>query len=253
MISKSTVVGFLNNILSPEKYKDACFNGLQVDSGNVEIKKVGLSVDSGLSILEAAIENKCDLLICHHGIIWGGESSINGILAKKLQLLIKNNCSLYTSHLPLDGNLEIGNNAELARFFSLSDIEPFFSIDGMTIGVKAKTTKTEDIQFFISKSSDMIGKIQPTVLPFGKNQIDTVGIVSGSGSSAIAVCVEENLDLLISGEPKQESYHLAKDLSQSALFLGHYATETFGVKALGKRLETEFNIETIFINEPTGI
>jgi len=253
MTSISTVINYLNNILTPEKYKDSSSNGLQIDSGNPEIKKIGLAVDSGISVLEEAVKNNCDLLICHHGIFWGGEYSITELLAKKTKILIDGGCSLYVSHLPLDGNLDVGNNSELAKLFELKDVEGFFEIEGSTIGVKGNTKEKVDIEYFISKSSGIIGAIKPFVLPFGKDSISSVGIVSGSGSSAIPVCAKEQIDLLISGEPKQESYHSAKDCSQSVLFLGHYATETFGVVALGKRLEKELNIKTYFIDQPTGI
>ena len=94
---------------------------------------------------------------------------------------------------------------------------------------------------------------KPLVLPFGKCSITTVGIVTGSGTSFIPTIASRGIDLLISGEAKQEAYHLARELQCSVIFMGHYASETFGVRALQRVLESRFGVKTVWISEPTGI
>ena len=36
-------------------------------------------------------------------------------------------------------------------------------------------------------------------------------------------------------------------------FAGHYATETFGVKALGELLAEKFGLPVVFLDNPTGM
>jgi putative NIF3 family GTP cyclohydrolase 1 type 2 len=79
-----------------------------------------------------------------------------------------------------------------------------------------------------------------------------VGIITGSGVDWIEAAADAGLDALVTGEGKQKAYHEARDLGMNVFLAGHYATETFGVRALG-RLAEEWDIETTYIDHPTGI
>ena len=250
----SSIVTFLDQLLAVQTFQDTALNGLQVESGSTEIKSVAVAVDAGSSIIERAIDLDADLLIVHHGIFWGECRAITGGLGKKVRKLLSGQCSLYASHLPLDAHLSVGNGAELARFFGLGEIQGYFEYRGQNIGVKASLSSAKPLQYFVDRAKEMIGALAtPLLLPFGASDVRTVGIVTGSGSSALDACALAGLDLLISGEPKQEVYHHAKELRQSCLFAGHYATETFGIRALQRILSDRFRVETHFIDEPTGI
>lgn len=253
MAALSEVVKFLDNLLSPDLFQDLSLNGLQVEGGKSEVQKVALAVDAGLSVIERATEAHADLLLVHHGFFWGEALAVAGPHGKKIATLLKHTCSLYASHLPLDAHLEVGNAAELARFFGLTEIEPFFEYRGTKIGVKAAFKSALPLEDFVNKAALLSPNRAPLVLPFGKPTVRSVGIVTGSGSSALGICALEGLDLLISGEPRHEAYHRAKELSINAIFAGHYATETFGVRALGAKLEQSFKIKTVFIEEDSGI
>ena len=60
-------------------------------------------------------------------------------------------------------------------------------------------------------------------------------------------------DLLITGEFCHEMYHLQKELELPVLSLGHYASETVGVKALMSDLNEKFGISVEFADIPTGL
>lgn len=252
MAQLSSIIEFLDGLLKPDLYSENAYNGIQVGGWKKSIKKVAYAVDAGLSVIEEAVDNEADLLIVHHGLLWGEEQPLTDAYLKKIELLVKNQCSLFAAHLPLDGNLTVGNGAELARFLNLKQIEPFCEYAGATVGVKAKCDP-QTIQQIADKLSKIDGAVTPLILPFGVDQIKTVAVVTGSGGFAIKVCAKEGIDLLISGEPKQELYHLTKELKCNAIFAGHYGTETFGVKALARKLEENFKLDTLYINQPTGI
>ena len=263
MANLEEIVAHLDTILDTYAYQDASLNGLQVESAKAlkldNIDKIALAVDSGQSIIESAIAKKCQILIVHHGLFWGESSRITGSLAKKIETLMQGGCALYCSHLPLDGNETHGNAYELARALSLEELEPFCHLDGKTIGVQGKLAKpipTEQCKEELAKALELSTENQsyyPLLLPFGKNKVQSIGIATGSATFAASVSKQSGHDLFITGEPKQEAYHLAKELETNLLFGGHYATETFGVKSLGKMLEEEFNVKTFFLDEPTGI
>ena len=253
MAQLSTIVRFLDVLLPPKLLQDSSINGLQVDALKEEVKVVALAVDSGQSVIEKAIAADADLLIVHHGLLWGQCEPIAGRYGRKIAALLRGGCSLYASHLPLDAHTELGNNAELARFFGLKDLQPAFEYKGGMIGIKATCPQPLAGEFFIEKAKAMVGAINPLYLPFGKEKIKSVGIVSGGAASHLTAAAEMGVDLFLSGEPKQEVYHLARELKINALFAGHYATETFGVRAVGRKLEKDFEIRTVFIDEATGI
>jgi dinuclear metal center YbgI/SA1388 family protein len=247
------IIRYLDTLLEPSIYSDVAMNGLQVDSGRSTIKRLAVAVDSGLSVIEEAIRFKADLLIVHHGMFWGEPLAVRGAHALKLRHLLTGGCSLYASHLPLDGNREAGNGFELGRYLELSDLAPFYQYKGATIGAQGRFSKPLKIDEIAAKCRNMTGASDPLVLPFGVPDISTVGIITGSGASALEYCAHNRIDLLISGEPKHSAFHDARELGINAIFAGHYATETFGVRALARRLEKQFNLESVFIDIPSGI
>jgi dinuclear metal center YbgI/SA1388 family protein len=223
------------------------------------VLKVALAVDAGESIIRSAIDHGAELLIVHHGLFWGQEQALSGPLGYKIALLMQNGLSLYTSHLPLDGHMTLGNNVELARFFGATDIEPFFEHQGSFIGCRARYPAPRSLDEITTRARKLVANTPseknglPLVFPFGPKMVSTVGFLSGSGSSGLEAVVGAGMDLLISGEAKHGVYHASKELRANAIFCGHYQTETFGVKALGQDLRRVFGIEPIFIDEDSGV
>ena len=254
METLSTICKQIDSWLDPATYSDAAFNGLQVESERDKIDTIALAVDSGESIIDKAIQAKAQLLIVHHGIFWGNNSApITGILSRKLAKLLNNELSLYGSHLPLDGHIEFGNAAGVAKLLHAGIDAPFGIYAGGAVGVRATLSTDHSIEEIKTLLARAPGATQMVSLSFGAQKIRSVAIVTGSGSFAIADAAAHGVDLLISGESKQEAYHLAKEYKQSVLFMGHYASETFGVRSIGDALEKKFSVKTIFIDEPTGI
>jgi dinuclear metal center YbgI/SA1388 family protein len=253
-VSLPDVVNFLNQELNVSCYSDIAHNGLQVESPRRDLITVGFAVDAGMSVLTEACRRNCQLLVVHHGIMWGKLEPFVGPLARKLALCLEQGLSLYAAHLPLDGHTTLGNAAQLARFLGATDIQPFFHYKGSSIGALATLPTPRSLAEITSQLSQCEGALNPPLtLPFGRTIVQRIGIATGSASSLIPETVERGLDLLITGEPKQEAYHSARDLNCSVVCMGHYASETFGVRALERVLEEKFGVKTEWISEPTGI
>jgi dinuclear metal center YbgI/SA1388 family protein len=253
MHNVKNITNFLNEELRCEQFKDQALNGLQVEASNT-VKKIALSVDAGEAVIDKALEAKADLLIVHHGIFWGKEHALTGPYARKISKLFSGTCSLYAAHLPLDAHAEYGNNAVIAKILGLKNLNSFCKIGNESIGFYGELPQAKTLVEISALFQDYPGILkEPLLLNFGPKTNTKIGIVSGSGSSAIEECRLLNLDCLITGESKQEAYHLAQEYAINCAFLGHYGTETFGVKALGELLEKKFQVETFFIDYPTGI
>jgi dinuclear metal center YbgI/SA1388 family protein len=250
----SDITSFLYELLEPHKFRDSAFNGLQIESPQEVISKVGFAVDSGLSVIRRAADLSCQLLIVHHGLLWGQAEPITGSFARKVALCMTHGLSIYGAHLPLDGHLVYGNSAQLARELELTDITPAFYDWGQSIGVSGIVTKPLTLSELAAHLATFDGALkEPLVLPFGKQEVRSIGIVTGSGTSCISECAKLGLDVLITGEAKQHAYHLAKEEGCSVICMGHYGSETFGVRALARVLKERFGVEIAWIDEPTGI
>ena len=87
----------------------------------------------------------------------------------------------------------------------------------------------------------------------GERKIESIGLVTGGAGEMICQAVEEGLDAYLTGECDHHHFHEATEGGCTLLLAGHYATETGGVKAIGKHLEGKFGIECEFLHYPTGL
>ncbi len=247
------IVQFLDDFLGVKDWEDKSNNGLQIE-GKPDVRKVVFAVDACMDVFVKAKECNADMIIVHHGLIWGGIDYVRGIVKKRLKFLLDNEISLYAVHLPLDAHPRVGNNAQLLRLLDVEPEEQFGIYKGKPIGFygRFETSKTLDeiVETLRNKLNEHL-----VVLNFGDEKIERVGAVSGKGAFALVEAIEKGLDLFITGEAEHGAYHLAKECGINVIFAGHYATETLGVKALMNVIGEEFagEIEVEFIDIPTGL
>lgn len=233
---------------------DASANGLQVGPEEATIDYVSFAVDAALATIESAADRGADLLVTHHGLSWGGFDRVTGQTYDRIQALIDEDIALYVSHLPLDGHQELGNAAKIADKLGVEDRSPFGSIGPEHAGTKGTLTDPMTATAIAQEleASLPTGDNGVQVLDFGPEEITTVGIVTGSGVDWIDEAADADLDLLVTGEGKQQAYHDAREAGLSVVLAGHYATETGGVKSLQSLVE-DWGVETSYIEHPTGL
>jgi putative NIF3 family GTP cyclohydrolase 1 type 2 len=166
--------------------------------------------------------------------------------------LIRSGLNLYAAHLPLDLSPDVGNNVLLCQMAGLVGIEPFGVYHGSKIGWKGALESPLSISQFENLWREKLGA-SPRTLAFGPDRVRTVAVVSGGGTGSLKEAIEEGIDCFVSGEGPHEKYHEAREGNIHLMYLGHYLSETVGVKAVGRALEGEFpGLQTVFIDEPTG-
>lgn len=225
------------------------FNGLQfANSGRVT--RIAAAVDACLPVIEAAVARGADLLVVHHGLFWSGVQPVTGAVYQKTRLAVRHDLAIYSAHIPLDVHPELGNNAVLARALGFTDTKPFFAWKGIQLGLLAETELTRsEMELRLRTATGALVH----VCPGGPDPVRRVGIVTGGAGAEVAQAAREGVDTFITGEGPHWSYTLAEELGVNLLYGGHYATETFGVKALAARLAEEFGIPWEFIDHPTGL
>jgi len=253
---RSEFVDRLDEELNTDAYADldASPNGLQVGAGTGAIETVAFAVDAVEATVETAVDLGADALVTHHGTIWGGLDRVTGREYDRIEPLVANDVALYVSHLPLDGHQELGNAAGVADALGLVDREPFGEMGPEYLGQRGVAPDgytAEELAATLEASLDHAGEgVQ--ALEFGPDEIEDVGIVTGSGSDWLREAEELGLDALVTGEGKGKAYHEAREAGVSVFLAGHYATETFGVRAL-RSLADDWGLETRYIDHPTGL
>lgn len=248
-MNRDELVSYLNDRLDVNSLDDASVNGLQVQ-GKSEVNRVGLATDAALAVYQKAAAQRCDMLITHHGLIWHSIRSVTGRDYEHIRFLIEHGINLYGAHLPLDAHAELGNNACLADLAGLVERQPFGEYHGATIGFSGRLPKPLSRERLAATWRDILGG-ESLILPFGPDEIRSVGIISGGGSSLLGEAVARGFDCFVTGEGRHEDYHAAKEAGINVIYLGHYHSETLGVKAVGEELEARLGLETVFIDEPT--
>lgn len=252
MTSLQDITALLDNTLRVREIKDAsvALNGLQVEN-NGQVSKVALAVDGSQKTIEDAIAAGADLLILHHGIYWCGLRPMTGWFKKKIETCLTHNLAVYGAHLPLDLHPELGNNAGIARELGLTDCTPEVDYHGTLIGVAGcfnGTVGELKAKYAEITGSAITGHVQDESAPAGR-----VAVCSGGAGDVIYQMHEKDYGTYLTGEENHWVVNAAQDLGMNILFAGHYATETFGVKSLGKLLNEQFGLPSVFIDNPTGM
>lgn len=244
---------YFRGFLNIEAYRgDPSLNGIQVERNDKQIKKVAFAVDACQETIKRAIVAKADVLFVHHGFFWGQCQTITGYHYERIRLLLENNMALYACHIPLDANELVGNNYGLARRLGLEELQGFGDWHGMTIGVGGTLANPLNLEVIVQKLFPN-GEKPLHVLPFGPEKIKKLAIVSGGAAKELSQAIEQGYDAFITGEIGHEQYHQAQEAGITVIAGGHYQTETVGVSLVMDKLARETNLETVFLQVPTGL
>ena len=217
------ILDWLARELEIAKFDDVSNNGLQI-AGPSDVTKVAFAVDASLESVKAAAACGAQLLVVHHGISWGGGiRRLTGGVYNVVKAAMEGGVALAGYHLPLDASRKYGNNYELARYLGLKKLRPAFPYHGNIIGVTG-------------------------VNPQGVK----VGVCSGGAGEFAEEAKELGCTLYITGEASWGEVIAAENCGIEMICAGHYATETFGVKALARALQSKLHLRTEFLPRSTA-
>lgn len=250
-IPLASVVQHCDRILRTKEIGDypGAVNGLQVENRG-SVACIAAAVDASLATVRMAIEANAELLIVHHGLFWGPSHPWTGKRHELIRLLIENNLAVYSSHLPLDAHPRLGNNARLCAALGLRRPRPFFFSHGQNIGLQARQAIS---RADLAKRLALATGSKPLVIPGGESICERIGVVTGGAGGELKQAAVEGVDTFVTGEGPHWTYALAEELGVNVLYGGHYATETFGVKALAEELSRKFGVPWTFLDHPTGL
>lgn len=215
----SSVISWLDGVLRTHDFSDVSNNGLQIARTKNDVRRVAFGVDASRAFLQKAGEWGADLAVVHHGISWaGGIKRIEGGIYNVVKTAIDADMALYACHLPLDAHPIYGNNAQLALWLGLNETAPAFVYHGETIG--------------------LVG-----IAPDGRK----TGVCSGGAAEFAEEAKKLGCDVFVTGEANWGEVIAAENCGMEMRLLGHYESETFGVKAVAEAMARELGLETRFI------
>jgi dinuclear metal center YbgI/SA1388 family protein len=250
-VSLARIVLHCDRLLRTAAVKDweSAFNGLQVENDGT-VTRLAAAVDASLATARLAIAARADLLIVHHGLFWGARHPWTGKRYELLRLLLDHNLAVYSSHLPLDLHPRLGNNARLCAALGLRRLKPFFFEKGQYVGFQARTAMR--LTRLKTRLQRVLGS-EVRAVPGGPSTCRRIGVVTGGAGSHLKTAAHEGVDTFVTGEGPHWSFAQAEELGINVLYGGHYATETFGVKALSAELSQKFGVPWTFLDHPTGL
>lgn len=249
----SELVTHLDTELCIEEIADYsnALNGLQLENHCGKVTKIVAAVDATLPVIKKAVAAGADLLIVHHGMFWTGLQTWTGPVFQKIKFALDAGLAVYSCHLPLDMHPVLGNNAQIAKALGLTPSGGFLEYKGNAVGVIAEHKLS--LNDLMQRFKLALGGSAVHLCAGGPQTTKKIGISSGGSGSEVAAAAKAGIDTFITGEGPHWSYTLAEELGINVLYGGHYATETFGVKALAAHIESKFNIPWEFVDHPTGL
>jgi len=243
----SDIICLCEATLQPERYRDYCPNGLQVE-GSSEVSRIVSGVTASQALIDAAIEQNAQAILVHHGYFWKGENpQVVGMKRNRLKALLENDISLLAYHLPLDGHPELGNNARLAQLLDLSVEQGMEPDNDRSIGLLGQLAESMSGNEFAAFIESKLGR-KPFHVAGSEKQVKRVAWCSGAAQSMIDQAVALGADAFLTGEVSEPTVHSARELGIHFYAAGHHATERYGVQALGDHLAEQLGIEHVFID-----
>ncbi|MDZ7724932.1 MAG: Nif3-like dinuclear metal center hexameric protein [candidate division KSB1 bacterium] len=240
-VQRDDVIRYLNEYLEIENFQDFTPKGIHVE-GKETVGKIVTGVSCNADLIDAAIEEKADMVIVHHGILWDKESHVvKGVLKGRLQKLLKHDITLLAYHLPLDAHRKIGNNAAAAQLLGMTHLEPFGGI-----GLRGRIHPVQLNEFV-----QLLKKIyssEPLSFAYGPETIETIAVCSGGAQKLIAEALEMGVDAFVTGEVSEPVMHLAKEGKLHFFSMGHHASERLGIQRLGGLVAKKFDIIVSFVD-----
>jgi dinuclear metal center YbgI/SA1388 family protein len=250
-IALNTLVQEADRFLNAARIADYCPNGLQVE-GRPQVRRIVSGVTASQALLDAAVEAEADVVLVHHGYFWKGEDArVTGMKRRRLQTLLGHDISLLAYHLPLDLHPEVGNNVQLARQLEITVEGPLDPDNPKVVGLLGSLAEPMTARDFSRRVQEVLGR-EPLLVE-GTGMVRRIGWCTGGGQGYIDDAIAAGVDLFLTGEASEQTFHSARENGVSFIAAGHHATERYGVQALGDYLARRFAIEHLFIDCPNPV
>ena len=217
--------------------------GLLIGSGETEPTGAVVSLDATLEALQYALENRCNLVVTHHPIIFNALKRIDTQSA--VYQYIRYGVSVISAHTNLD-MVKGGLNDALAKRLGLTGVtglglvSPNGPVYEGRVGMLPAPLTPDALAGQVKErlGLEAVGLVCREGLE--EKPLTRVAVCSGAGSSLLYDCAQEGADALVTSEIQHNIAQDALDMGIVMIDGGHYGTEILAVPLLAKRLEEQF-------------
>lgn len=222
--------------------------GLMVGSKESDINTALFCMDYTSEILNACIDKNIKLVITHHPFIFTPVARIDEETpeGKLISETIRKGITVCSFHTNLDF-ANGGINDTLIETIGISE----YSKDASgthTFGPLFEETKFSDFVEFVrfALNSPNLRIVCPNEK--GKDyEIKNIGVSCGAFDGEYDWLLENNIDVLVTGELKHHNAIALKERGIFVISAGHFETEEPGMERLAENIRAELGIETIVI------
>lgn len=245
MARVKTVTDFLENIAPLDLQEDYDNSGLITGSSEWEVSGVLCALDCTPEIVAEAIDQGCNLIVCHHPIIFQGlkKLSEDTYIQRAVVLAIRNDVAIYAIHTNLDNVLQHGVNERIAKILGLENCKILDPRDetGMVgsgaIGLFSKPMHRDAFLAHVKKQFDLeVFRYTPSPQI---EMVERVAVCGGSGSFLLEKSIKSGADVFLSSDFKYHQYFDA-DNRIMVLDIGHYESEKFTIQLLYELISNNF-------------
>lgn len=124
MSTVQDICNYLDSVANPYLQESYDNSGLLVGDQLKQISSILVSLDCTEEVVEEAIERNCNLIICHHPIIFSGIKKLTGknYIERTVIKAIKHDIAIYAIHTNLD-NILGGVSSKIAEKLGLTNTE----------------------------------------------------------------------------------------------------------------------------------
>lgn len=213
-------------------------SGLMTGAYAVPVSGIAVTLDCTLDVIKDAKANHCNLIVCHHPLIFKPVSRVD--LGSPLYEAIKNEMNVISCHTNLD-MAEGGVNDVLAESLQLKHIKKLIA-EGKPLMRSGET----DFDCAGDFASFCAGKLGNSVKFYDAGRsVKNVAVCSGAGGEYVIDAFHAGCDTLVTGEAKHHEYLDAANLHMNLITAGHYSTENPAMEKLKLKLEQAFPDENI--------
>lgn len=246
MMDRDELLRQFNILLQPERFKDYCHNGLQVE-GRASVQRIVSGVTASEALIRAAIVDGADTIFVHHGLFWKGfDGRLQGWMRQRLQLLLAHEINLFAYHLPLDAHPSLGNNAQLGARLGLVTESTFGDQQLGHMGNKAEGEWASDRALQIHIEA-VLGR-SATLVQGHAGPVRRVAWCTGGAQGYFEAAIAAGAQVFVTGEISEPQAHYARECGVSYIACGHHASERYGAQAVAAQVAAECGIAHTFID-----
>ena len=235
-----------DRLLEPDRFKDYCPNGLQVE-GRRPIRKIASGVTASLALIDAAIAHDADAIVVHHGLFWRGhDGRINGWLRQRLARLLANDVHLFAYHLPLDAHETLGNNAQLGQRLGLVAQGRFGDQQLGWMGAPG-AHGFHDALALANHVQSVLGRAV-VLVQANEGPVRRIGWCTGGAQGYFEAAIAAGVDVFITGEISEPQAHYARECGVSFIACGHHASERYGAPALAQHVAEQLGLSHVYLD-----